>query len=91
MAVEYTQLGRSGARVSRLALGTLNFGPETSAEESWRIMDAAREAGINFFDTADYYGWQAGYGATERIIGDGWRRGAGGERASFWRARCTCE
>lgn len=79
MAVEYTQLGRSGARVSRLALGTLNFGPETSAEESWRIMDAARDAGINFFDTADYYGWQAGYGATETIIG-AWLAQGGGRR-----------
>jgi len=85
MALAYTQLGRSGARVSRLALGTLNFGPETSAEESWRIMDASREAGINFFDTADYYGWQAGYGATERIIG-GWLAQGGGRRESIFLA-----
>jgi len=77
--MRYEHLGRSGVRVSRLALGTLNFGPETSAEESWRIMDSALDAGINLFDTADYYGWQAGYGASERIIG-AWLAQGGGRR-----------
>lgn len=81
----YVRLGRSGVRVSRVALGTLNFGPEASEEESWRIMDAAREAGVTFFDTADYYGWEAGYGATEEIIGR-WLAQGGGRRESIFLA-----
>lgn len=68
--MQYTQLGRSGAKVSRLCLGTMNFGPETSKEDSFAIMDAALEMGINFFDTADVYGWKVGEGITETILGD---------------------
>ena len=56
--------------VSRLCLGTMNFGPETTKEDSFRIMDRALELGINFFDTADVYGWQVGEGLTEQIIGE---------------------
>jgi NDP-hexose 2,3-enoyl reductase len=67
--MEYTQLGRSGLSVSRLVLGTMNFGPETSEEDSRAIMDRAHEHGINFFDTANTYGWQKGEGITEQIIG----------------------
>ncbi|MCX7848117.1 MAG: aldo/keto reductase [bacterium] len=83
--MEYRRLGRWGVRVSQLALGTLNFGPEASEGESWAIMDAAREAGINFFDTADSYGWEAGYGATEEIIGR-WLAQGGGRRESIFLA-----
>ncbi len=67
--MNYTHLGRSGVQVSRLCLGTMNFGPQTSEKESWAIMDAALEAGLNFFDTADVYGWKKGEGITEQIIG----------------------
>ncbi len=75
----YGQVGRSGVRVSRIALGTLNFGPETSAADSVRIMERALELGINLFDTANVYGWQAGKGVTETIIGD-WLAQGGGRR-----------
>lgn len=67
--MKYTHLGRSGLRVSRLCLGTMNFGPHTSEEESFSIMDRALELGINFFDTADVYGWKAGEAITEKILG----------------------
>jgi NDP-hexose 2,3-enoyl reductase len=67
--MEYTNLGRSGLSVSRLVLGTMNFGPETSEEDSFTIMDRAHELGINFFDTANVYGWRKGEGITEQIVG----------------------
>ncbi len=67
--MEYTHLGRSGLSVSRLCLGTMNFGPQTSEEDSHRIMDAALDRGLNFFDTADVYGWRKGEGWTEQIVG----------------------
>ncbi|MCF7804407.1 MAG: aldo/keto reductase [Candidatus Marinimicrobia bacterium] len=67
--MEYTYLGRTGLQVSRLCLGTMNFGPHTSEEDSFAIMNRARELGINFFDTANVYGWSKGKGTTERIIG----------------------
>src|SRR6185295_3881944 len=51
-----TKLGRSGVRVSRICLGTMNFGPQTSEKDSWAIMDRALAAGVNFFDTAKVYG-----------------------------------
>ena len=75
--MEYTQLGRSGLSVSRLVLGTMNFGPETSEEDSHTIMDRAHEHGINFFDTANVYGWQKGEGITEQIIGRWFAKGGG--------------
>jgi aryl-alcohol dehydrogenase-like predicted oxidoreductase len=62
-------LGRSGLKVSRLVLGTMNFGPETSESDSHAIMDHAHEVGINFFDTANVYGRKRGEGVTENIIG----------------------
>ena len=65
----YAKLGRTGLKVSRFCLGTMNFGPETSEKESHAIMDKALELGINFFDTADVYGWKRGEGWTEQIIG----------------------
>ncbi|MBI2843299.1 MAG: aldo/keto reductase [Armatimonadetes bacterium] len=67
--MQYTYLGRTGLQVSRLCLGTMNFGPITSEEDSFRVMDRAHEHGINFFDTANVYGWKIGEGATEQIIG----------------------
>ena len=67
--MQYTKLGRIGLNVSRLCLGTMNFGPETSEAESHEIMDAALDLGINFFDTANVYGWKRGEGWTEEIIG----------------------
>ncbi|WP_049620616.1 aldo/keto reductase [Frateuria defendens] len=84
--MNYTHLGRTGLKVSRIALGTMNFGELTDEAASFRIMDEALGAGINFFDTADVYGgpqspdMEKGYGISEEIIGrwlaqDGSRRG----------------
>jgi NDP-hexose 2,3-enoyl reductase len=77
--MEYTNLGRTGLLVSRLCLGTMNFGPKTSEEDSYAIMDRALEHGINFFDTANVYGWKTGEGVTEQIIGR-WLAQGGGRR-----------
>jgi aryl-alcohol dehydrogenase-like predicted oxidoreductase len=74
----YVSLGRTGLKVSRLCLGTMNFGPETSERDAFAIMDRAVEHGINFFDTANVYGWKVGEGVTEQIIGR-WL-GQGGRR-----------
>jgi len=67
--MQYTNLGRTGLKVSRLCLGTMNFGPHTSEADSFKIMDQALESGINFFDTANVYGWKLGEGITEQIVG----------------------
>ncbi|MDB5035329.1 MAG: oxidoreductase [Chlorobi bacterium] len=67
--MKYTHLGRTGLQVSRLCLGTMNFGPQTSEPDSFAIMDKALEQGINFFDTANVYGFELGQGITEGIIG----------------------
>ncbi len=67
--MEYTRLGRSGLQVSRLCLGTMNFGPTTEEAEAHRILDAALEAGVNFVDTANVYGWGENKGWTEAILG----------------------
>ncbi|MCW2543981.1 MAG: oxidoreductase, aldo/keto reductase family [Frankiales bacterium] len=75
--MDYRHLGRTGLRVSPLCLGTMNFGPQTSEEDSFAVMDAAHEAGINFFDTADVYGWVPGEGITEKIIGNWFAKGGG--------------
>jgi aryl-alcohol dehydrogenase-like predicted oxidoreductase len=72
-------LGRTGIIVSRLCLGTMNFGTQTSEEVSFQIMDKAIELGLNFFDTANVYGWQLGEGLTEQIIGR-WLSQGGGRR-----------
>ena len=77
--MEYTHLGRSGLQVSRLCLGTINFGQDTVEVDSHRIMDAAHEHGINFFDTANVYGARVGRGFTEEIVGD-WFASGGGRR-----------
>ena len=75
--MDYRHLGRAGLRVSPLCLGTMNFGPQTSEEDSHLVMDAALEAGINFFDTANVYGWKTGEGWTEQIIGRWFAQGGG--------------
>lgn len=67
--MQYTHLGRSGLRVSRLCLGTMNFGNITDEADSRAIMSRALDEGINFFDTADHYGRPVGEGVTEQIIG----------------------
>jgi aryl-alcohol dehydrogenase-like predicted oxidoreductase len=89
--MDYTHLGRSGLRVSRLCLGTMNFGPLTPPADAYAIMDRAHELGINFFDTANRYGGaasppgqvanndQSHSGWTEEIIGD-WFASGGGRR-----------
>jgi aryl-alcohol dehydrogenase-like predicted oxidoreductase len=75
--MKYTNLGRSGLKVSRLCLGTMNFGPETSEPDSYQVMDHALSVGINFWDTADVYGWKPGEGYTEQIIGRYFAQGGG--------------
>ncbi len=80
--MDYTYLGRTGLQVSRLCLGTMNFGPQTTPQDSHAIMDAALDLGINFFDTADVYGWKEHEGWTEKIIGD-WLAQGGGRRQSI--------
>lgn len=77
--MDYVCLGRAGLRVSPLCLGTMNFGPLTPEADSHAIMDEALELGINFFDTADVYGWKKGEGWTEQIIGR-WLAQGGGRR-----------
>ena len=77
--MEYTNLGRTGLSVSKLCLGTMNFGPQTTEEDSFKIMDQALDLGINFFDTANVYGWKTGEGITEQIIGR-WLAQGGGRR-----------
>jgi aryl-alcohol dehydrogenase-like predicted oxidoreductase len=75
--MKYTHLGRSGLKVSRLCLGTMNFGPHTAEADAHRIMDEAREAGLNFFDTANAYGGDEHRGWTEEIIGRWFAQGGG--------------
>ena len=67
--MKHVSLGRSGLKVSPLCLGTMNFGPHTTEKDSFAIMDHALEIGVNFFDTADVYGWKRGEGVTESILG----------------------
>ncbi len=75
--MQYTHLGRSGLSVSRLVLGTMNFGMEAEEADSFRIMDAALDAGVNFFDTANRYGGPKGAGTTEEIVGRWFAQGGG--------------
>ena len=67
--MQTTHLGRTGLVVSRLCLGTMNFGPWTSEPDSFEIMDRALERGVQFFDTANVYGRKKGEGVTEQIVG----------------------
>ena len=75
--MDFSYLGRTGLQVSRLCLGTMNFGPRTSEVDSHAIMDMAHDVGINFFDTANRYGTEPG--ETETIIGN-WFASGGGRR-----------
>lgn len=75
--MQHTYLGRTGLKVSRLCLGTMNFGPQTTPEDSYAILDRALDEGINFVDTANVYGRSAGKGATEKILGDWFAKGDG--------------
>lgn len=77
MSVSHKRLGKHGVLVSNLCLGTMNFGWHTSEEDSFAIMDRALEMGINFFDTADIYGWSVEHGLTEEIIGRWFALGGG--------------
>jgi len=79
--MHHVNLGRTGLKVSRLCLGTMNFGPQTTEPDSFAIMDRAREMGVNFFDTANVYGWKKGEGVTEQIVGR-WLAQGGGRRES---------
>ena len=76
--MRYTHLGRSGLTVSRLCLGTMNFGPQTGQAEAFEILDTAQAAGINFVDTANVYGGSSHRGWTEEILGNWFAQG--GER-----------
>ncbi len=64
--MEYRRLGRSGLKVSKLALGTMNFGNPTDRTASFKIINTAIDAGINMLDCADAYA----NGESERIIGE---------------------
>ena len=75
--MEYTHLGHLGLVVSRLVLGTMNFGPHTPEADSHTIMDTAVAYGINLFDTANVFGRHLGVGATEDIIGRWFDKGSG--------------
>ncbi|CAG0946025.1 NDP-hexose C3-ketoreductase / dTDP-4-oxo-2-deoxy-alpha-D-pentos-2-ene 2,3-reductase [Anaerolineae bacterium] len=77
--MQYARLGRTRLEVSRLCLGTMNFGPFTSEHDSFAIMDHALELGVNFFDTANVYGRKTGEGVTEQIVGR-WLAQGGGRR-----------
>src|SRR6202167_5395568 len=75
--MQFTHLRRTGLRVSRICLGTMNFGPVTDEPTSFSIMDAAHETGVNFFDSANVYGQSKGRGATEEIVGRWYAQGGG--------------
>jgi 1-deoxyxylulose-5-phosphate synthase len=80
--MEHIRFGRTGLKVSRLCLGTMTFGYQCDEETSFAIMDAAAEAGITFFDTADAYPLGAPHdilGRTEELIG----RWMGSRRETF--------
>jgi aryl-alcohol dehydrogenase-like predicted oxidoreductase len=72
--MEYTNLGRTGIKVSQLVLGCMNFGGRQEEQESIRIIHQALDAGINFLDTANVYGHEplnfpVGSGRSENIAG----------------------
>src|SRR5215213_8075872 len=77
--MQYARLGRAGIRVSRLALGTMNFGWHTEESTAHTIMDAALDAGINFFDTANIYSG----GAARRSLAAGSARTPAGAARLF--------
>ena len=75
--MDYVHLGRSGLVVSRLCLGTVNFGPVVGEPEAHAIMDAALDLGVNFLDTANTYGGRTAKGHTEEIVGRWFAKGGG--------------
>ncbi len=75
--MEHVNLGRTALKVSKLCLGTMNFGPQTTEADSFQIMDRALDLEINFFDTANVYGWKIGEGVTEQIVGNWFAQGDG--------------
>jgi aryl-alcohol dehydrogenase-like predicted oxidoreductase len=75
--MQYKNLGRTALKVSRLCLGTMNFGTQTSEKDSFAIMDRALELGINFWDSANVYGGKKGEGITEQILGRYFAQGGG--------------
>ena len=85
--MDYTQLGRTGLKVSRLCLGTMNFGPRTTEEDSFTIMDKAHDLGINFFDTANVYGGKLGEASRSRSSVAGLHRAEAGARKPLLRPR----
>ena len=90
----YAHLGRSGLLVSRIGLGTMNFGFTVDEPSSFAVMDAAIDAGINFFDTADVYGglqspdMKRGYGIAEETVGR-WLQRSGHRDDIVLARRCT--
>ena len=75
--MEYAHLGRTGLKISRLCLGTMNWPWLTTEPDAYEVMDRALDAGINFFDTADVYGGKRGEGLTEQVIGHWFAKGGG--------------
>src|ERR1700722_16277301 len=75
--MKFTHLGRSGLTVSRICLGTMNFGQFTIEPDAHTLMDSAHTAGINFFDTANVYGGPGYRGRTEEIVGTWFAKGDG--------------
>lgn len=83
--MKYNRLGRTGMYVSKICLGTANFGTGKSSgtgdwgvvceADAYKIMDYALENGINFFDTANVYGGKESRGLTETIIGNWFQTG----------------
>ena len=67
--MDYRYLGKSGVKVSPIRLGTMMFGGATDGRRRWRIIDKAREQGIDFIDTADVYN----RGKSEEVVGRGHR------------------
>ena len=95
--MQSTYLGRTGLKVSRLCLGTMNFGPRTSEQEAFAIMDMALDAGINFFDTANIYGQlyadpaQIHMGWSEEIIGRWFAQGGGRRERVILATKVYCD
>lgn len=73
---EYVRLGSAGVRVSRLCLGTMNFGKILNEADSHAILDRSVELGVNFIDTADVYGGVTQRGRSEEYIGTWWGNGS---------------
>jgi aryl-alcohol dehydrogenase-like predicted oxidoreductase len=64
--VEFRPLGSSGIQVSSVGIGCNSFGVWIGADQAQEVVDAALDAGVNFFDTAEVYG----NGASEELLGN---------------------